>query len=246
MTAWADEHDVDLDASAAYSDSVFDAPLLGAVGRPTAVNPDYRLRALAVVRRWPVRSLDTPEGVPSVNGIEPFDLFRQFTRPEFFPGVRFAFAGIEHLPRTGAVIIATNHRSYFDPLVISLAIAKAGRNARFLGKKEVFDTPVVGHLARAMGGIRVDRGTGSDAPIRAAAERLEAGECVVILPRGRSLAARSSSIRSCEARPASPGLRHCFPMSRSSPAAFGAPSWCGPARRRSPISGRSPTRVTCP
>ena len=184
VTAWAQEHDVDLDASAAYSDSVFDAPLLGAVGRPTAVNPDYRLRALAVVRRWPVRSLDHPEGVPSVNGIEPFDLFRQFTRPEFFPGVRFTFEGVEHIPRTGPMIIATNHRSYFDPLVISLAIAKAGRNARFLGKKEVFDAPVVGQLARAMGGIRVDRGTGSDAPIRAAAERLEAGECVVILPQG--------------------------------------------------------------
>ena len=184
VTAWAVENDVELDASSAYSDSVFDAPLLGAVGRPTAVNPDYRLRALAVVRRWPVRSLDTPEGVPSVNGIEPFDLFRQFTRPEFFPGVRFAFDGVEHIPRSGPVIIATNHRSYFDPLVISLAIAKAGRNARFLGKKEVFDTPVVGQLARAMGGIRVDRGTGSDAPIRAAAERLEAGECVVILPQG--------------------------------------------------------------
>lgn len=184
VTAWAHENDVDLDASAAYSDSVFDAPLLGAVGRPTAVNPDYRLRALALVRRWPVRSLDTPDGVPSVNGIEPFDLFRQFTRPEFFPGVRFAFGGVEHLPRNGPAIIATNHRSYFDPLVISLAIAKAGRNARFLGKKEVFDAPVVGQLARAMGGIRVDRGTGSDAPIRAAAERLEAGECVVILPQG--------------------------------------------------------------
>lgn len=184
VTAWADENGVDLDVSAAYSDSVFDAPLLGAVGRPTAVNPDYRLRALAVVRRWPVRSLDTPEGVPSINGIEPFDLFRQFTRPEFFPGVRFTFEGVEHIPRTGPMIIATNHRSYFDPLVISLAIAKAGRNARFLGKKEVFDAPVVGQLARAMGGIRVDRGTGSDAPIRAAAERLEAGECVVILPQG--------------------------------------------------------------
>ncbi len=184
VKAWADENDVDLDASAAYSDSVFDAPLLGAVGRPTAVNPDYRLRAMAAVRRWPVRSLDTPDGVPSVNGIEPMDLFRQFTRPEFFPGVRFAFEGVDHIPRTGPLIIAANHRSYFDPLVISLAIAKAGRNARFLGKKEVFDAPVVGQIARAMGGIRVDRGTGSDAPIRAAAERLEAGECVVILPQG--------------------------------------------------------------
>ena len=41
---------------------------------------------------------------------------------------------------------------------------------RFLGKKEVFDAPVVGDIAKAMGGIRVDRGTGSDEPLEAAAE----------------------------------------------------------------------------
>ena len=42
--------------------------------------------------------------------------------------------------------------------------SQRGRPVRFLGKKEVFDVPVVGQLAKAIGGIRVDRGTGSDEP----------------------------------------------------------------------------------
>ena len=67
---------------------------------------------------------------------------------------------------------------------------------RFLGKKEVFDAPVVGQLAQAMGGIRVERGTGSDEPLAAAALALEAGELVAMMPRGHDPAGhRPSSIR---------------------------------------------------
>jgi putative phosphoserine phosphatase/1-acylglycerol-3-phosphate O-acyltransferase len=55
---------------------------------------------------------------------------------------------------------------------------------RFLGKKEVFDAPVVGQVARAMGGIRVERGTGSDEPLAEAALALEAGEMVALMPQG--------------------------------------------------------------
>ena len=65
-----------------------------------------------------------------------------------------------------------------------MTIAKTGRTVRFLGKKEVFDAPVVGQIAQAMGGIRVDRGTGSDEPLQAAAEALEAGDMVAIMPQG--------------------------------------------------------------
>src|SRR5438309_2345555 len=46
VRAWADGHDVDLSSSWAYSDSVYDTPLLGSVGHPVAVNPDPRLQAL--------------------------------------------------------------------------------------------------------------------------------------------------------------------------------------------------------
>ncbi len=48
----------------------------------------------------------------------------------------------------------------------------------------MFDAPIVGDMARAMGGIRVERGTGSDEPLKEAAAALEAGELVVILPQG--------------------------------------------------------------
>jgi putative phosphoserine phosphatase/1-acylglycerol-3-phosphate O-acyltransferase len=69
-------------------------------------------------------------------------------------------------------------------MVISMIVAKTGRTVRSLGKKEVFDVPVIGPLAAAMGGIRVDRGTGSDAPLQAAADALDGGEMVAIMPEG--------------------------------------------------------------
>ncbi|HZH03909.1 MAG TPA: HAD-IB family hydrolase [Myxococcaceae bacterium] len=48
---------VALDQSFAYSDSVSDYAMLAVVGRPTAVNPDFRLRALARAYHWPVLDL---------------------------------------------------------------------------------------------------------------------------------------------------------------------------------------------
>ena len=67
---------------------------------------------------------------------------------------------------------------------MAVAIAKTGRPVRFLGKKEVFDAPIIGQIATAMGGIRVERGTGSDEPLQAAAAALAAGEMVAIMPQG--------------------------------------------------------------
>jgi HAD superfamily hydrolase (TIGR01490 family) len=51
---FAAEHDVDLDASYFYTDSISDLPLLERVGHPVAVNPDFRLRRLARKRRWAI------------------------------------------------------------------------------------------------------------------------------------------------------------------------------------------------
>lgn len=181
---WSAAHDVDLAGSFAYSDSFFDIPLLSAVGRPVAVNPDPRLLAYALLRRWPVLNLDVPPGVPKLAGVEPMDLLRWLSHPLFFPYARFDIAGREHIPPTGPGIVVANHRSYFDVAAVGMTVLGAGRNLRFLGKKEVFDAPVVGSLARAAGGIRVDRGTGSDGPLRLAASALEAGELVAVLPQG--------------------------------------------------------------
>lgn len=181
---WAAASDVDLAQSHAYSDSIYDVPLLSAVGHPTAVNPDPRLRALAAVRRWPTRHFDVPAAVPKLGGIEPQRALQMFAQPELFPWVRFDVDGAENIPTSGPAIIVGNHRSYFDPLAIGFALGRANRPARFLGKKEVFDAPVVGQVVAALGGIRVDRGSGSGEPLAAAAEALAAGEAVVIMPQG--------------------------------------------------------------
>lgn len=54
IKAHAKRHGFDLEQCAAYSDSLSDIPMLSVVGRPTAVNPDLRLKMLARTHRWPV------------------------------------------------------------------------------------------------------------------------------------------------------------------------------------------------
>lgn len=184
VRAWAEANEVALADSYAYSDSIFDTPLLSAVGHAVVVNPDPRMLVMAVVRRWPTIHLDVPPGVPKLLGVEPQQVGMQFARPLFFPYARFDIAGTDRIPRSGPAIVVANHRSYFDTAAMAVTIAKTGRTVRFLGKKEVFDAPIVGQIARAMGGIRVDRGTGSDEPLREAAAALEAGELVAMMPQG--------------------------------------------------------------
>ena len=181
---WADANAVSLVESFAYSDSYYDVPLLNAVGHPFVVNPDPRMRLQALARRWPTIFLDVPPGVPKLGGIEPQKLMFPFVRPGLAPYVNLSIDGVENIPAEGPAILCANHRSYFDVAAVGFAIAKRGRPVRFLGKKEVFDAPIVGDMARAMGGIRVERGTGSDEPLKEALAALEAGEMVAMMPQG--------------------------------------------------------------
>jgi putative phosphoserine phosphatase/1-acylglycerol-3-phosphate O-acyltransferase len=184
VRAWAADNRIDLADCHACSDSIFDVPLLSSVGRPHAVNPDPSLTIVATARRWPVEYWDRPPGVPSVIGLEPYHLLRPFVRKLSFPYARFDIAGVEHVPSRGPVLLASNHRSYFDVAALALVARGIGRPVRFLGKKEIFDAPVVGMIARAIGGIAVDRGSGSGQPLRAAEAALKAGEVVIVLPQG--------------------------------------------------------------
>ena len=184
VRAWAEDNRVDLADCHACSDSIFDVPLLSSVGTPHAVNPDPSLTMVATARRWAVEYWDRPPGVPSVIGLEPYHMLRPFVRKHSFPYARFDIAGVEHVPQRGPVLLASNHRSYFDVAALALVAREIGRPVRFLGKKEIFDAPVVGSIARAIGGIAVDRGSGSGDPLRAAESALKAGEVVIVLPQG--------------------------------------------------------------
>ncbi|MFV1989440.1 MAG: HAD-IB family hydrolase [Acidimicrobiales bacterium] len=182
---WLKDQGISLRSSYAYSDSYYDVPLLARVGHPVAVNPDIRLEALARLRGWEVRWFDVPPGVAKLGGqIEAQKLALSLSVPELLPFAKLEFTGVEKIPAKGAAVLVANHRSYFDATAVAMLAGKSGRVVRFLGKKEVFDAPFVGDLAKAFGGIRVDRGTGSGAPLEAAERALEAGELIVMMPQG--------------------------------------------------------------
>ena len=181
---WAAAHDEDLDDCIACSDSVFDLPLLNRVGSPHQVNPDPRLRIAAAARRWPVEHWDRPDGVPSILGLEPFHILRHLVVPEMFPYARFDIDGIENVPSRGPVIVASNHRSYFDVAALALIAARLGRPVRALAKRELFALPVLSQAARAIGGIAVDRDRHPERAFAEAVASLEAGEVLFILPQG--------------------------------------------------------------
>ena len=55
LRRYAENYDIDLAKSFAYGDSINDAPVLAAVGRAIAINPDRRLQRIARARHWDVR-----------------------------------------------------------------------------------------------------------------------------------------------------------------------------------------------
>lgn len=72
---------------------------------------------------------------------------------------RRRWAGAEHVPKTGGVILIANHTSNYDPLVLGEFVIWAGRWPRFLGKSEIWKVPVLKWFARKCEQIPVFRNT---------------------------------------------------------------------------------------
>jgi 1-acyl-sn-glycerol-3-phosphate acyltransferase len=89
------------------------------------------------------------------------------------------------IPREGPIILAANHISNADPVLVGAWLTPAlGRRIHWLGKKEMFDWPVVGWVARNGGVLPVDRGAADAEAFRMASRVLEAGQVLVIFPEG--------------------------------------------------------------
>ncbi len=89
--------------------------------------------------------------------------------------------GQEQTPRSGGLLIVSNHLGLIDPLVIG---TKLPRQLSILAKVELFSWPVVGWLARKADVIPVRRGQSDRDAIRRLLEQLEAGHAVLVFPEG--------------------------------------------------------------
>ncbi|MGH9009078.1 MAG: lysophospholipid acyltransferase family protein, partial [Acidimicrobiia bacterium] len=103
--------------------------------------------------------------------------------------IRFGFkrriTGLEHIPERGPVLLASNHISLFDPLVVAHLGDLRGRRVRFLAMAELFSKPFPRWFFITLGHIPVERGSQhARASLTAAQAKLSAGECVGIFPEG--------------------------------------------------------------
>jgi 1-acyl-sn-glycerol-3-phosphate acyltransferase len=103
---------------------------------------------------------------------------RGLTRPQ-------VKGALDRIPRTGALIIAGNHLSNADGVLIGGWLTPAlGRRIHWLGKREMVEWPVIGLLARAGSVHPVDRGTADMEAFRVAQRILEEGHVLLIFPEG--------------------------------------------------------------
>jgi glycerol-3-phosphate dehydrogenase (NAD(P)+) len=106
---------------------------------------------------------------------------RSILQPFFHVYFRMSRIGREHVPQSGGVIVAANHRSFLDPFVIG---TMARRPMYYVAKKELFRNRLQGWLLNALGAFPVDRGAGDRDMIETAKAILARGDVVLIFPEG--------------------------------------------------------------
>jgi len=115
-------------------------------------------------------------------GINPVAYF--VARLVLVPLLRILFGlratGVEHIPERGAVVIAPNHKSFWDSFFLAAVVR---RRLHFMGKAELF-TGWRGRLFLMLGAFPVRRGSSDDEAIETARAILHRGDVLALFPEG--------------------------------------------------------------
>jgi 1-acyl-sn-glycerol-3-phosphate acyltransferase len=92
-------------------------------------------------------------------GVNPviYRVVRALFVPFFLVYFRLQRIGREHLPRSGPLLLASNHRSFLDPFVIGTLVR---RPVYYMAKRELFEKRWQAWVLNALGAFPVDRGAG--------------------------------------------------------------------------------------
>ncbi len=117
---------------------------------------------------------------------------------------RIRVRGREHIPRTGGFIIATNHASFYDPLLVG---SWSRREVYFFAKKELFANRLFGEIIRRTNALPVKRGTVDRDALKASVKVIHNGFGLVFFPEG-------TRSKTHHFLPAKPGLGLLATMAR--------------------------------
>ncbi len=94
---------------------------------------------------------------------------------------RWRVLNAERVPRSGPVILASNHASFIDPPLVGAGVR---RHVSFLARESLFDIPVLAAILRSWRVVPVDRDGGSGRGLKAILARLDAGGVILLFPEG--------------------------------------------------------------
>ncbi|HVL49207.1 MAG TPA: lysophospholipid acyltransferase family protein [Candidatus Thermoplasmatota archaeon] len=166
--------------------------------------------------------------------------------------------GAENMPRSGGVIIAPNHQTYADPVLVAAVMP---RPSFFLAKAELFRNRFTNWFFRSNGAVPVFRGAreGNPDAVRFAREKLESGHAVMVYPEAtragpdallefRTGVARLALETGCPILPVGLDLYRFWPHDRTFPR-FGRGAWIAvgepwtPARDLDVVREADPARA---
>ena len=110
-----------------------------------------------------------------------YTLCRWLAVPLFGGLYRCRVEGTENLPREGAVIVITNHKSNIDPVIAGMI---CDRPLRYMAKKELFGNAALRKLIVTLGAFPIDRGAGDRAALTTSLEILADGGVLLMFPEG--------------------------------------------------------------
>jgi 1-acyl-sn-glycerol-3-phosphate acyltransferase len=105
----------------------------------------------------------------------------RFLRIAFRLGLDLEVSGVEHIPRTGPLIVAINHSSFIDALLVGAFVP---RDVVMMSKVENFHLPFFGWLVQWYGAFPIQRGEVDRAAFRKALDVLRNGGVLLMAPEG--------------------------------------------------------------
>lgn len=94
---------------------------------------------------------------------------------------QYKIYGLKHIPKSGSVILVSNHISNYDPPVLGCSIE---RQVHFMAKEELFKNSIISKFLKGLGAFPIKRGSNDLKAFKAGLELLKEGKVMGVFPEG--------------------------------------------------------------